>query len=79
MNEDLYVINGKVLILTSLLNNKEPSAEASDVTPEDFVKIYEEMYNEGLISHTNFGDVLNAEVTDKGFHYFDSITNRLRI
>lgn len=79
MNEDLYVINGKVSILTSLLNNKEPSAEACDVTPEDFVKICEEMYNEGLISHTNFGNVLNAEVTDKGVNYFDSITNRLRI
>ncbi|MDT3766121.1 hypothetical protein [Priestia filamentosa] len=79
MNEDLYVINGKILILTSLLNDKEPSAETCDVTPEDFVKICEEMYNEGLISHTNFGDMLNAEVTDKGFNYFDNITNRLRI
>jgi hypothetical protein len=79
MNEDLYVINGKVSILTSLLNDKVPSAESCDITPEDFVKICEEMYNEGLLSHTNFGNVLNAEVTDKGLNYFDSITNRLRI
>jgi hypothetical protein len=79
MIEDLYVINGKVSILTSLLNDREPYAETCDVTPEDLVKICEEMSNEGLITHTNFGNVLNAVVTVKGVNYLDSITNRLRI
>ncbi|MGM0875602.1 MAG: hypothetical protein ACQEWV_12535 [Bacillota bacterium] len=83
MYEDLYVINGKVTILTSLLGGKEPSAEVCDVTPEDFAKICEELENEGLIRNANFihgkGNAISAEVTGKGIKYFDRITNRLKV
>jgi hypothetical protein len=76
-------MNGKVSILTLLLEGKEPAAEDCKVAPEDFVKICEEMNNEGLIRNTNLihenGNALYAEVTDKGIKYFDSVTDRLKI
>ncbi|MGM7723866.1 hypothetical protein [uncultured Metabacillus sp.] len=78
MNEDLYVINGKAAILSSLLDGKVTSADACEVTPEDFAKICGDMKKEGLIRQVNFGNVLNVEVTEKGINYFDSITNKLR-
>lgn len=78
MYQDLYVINAKVLALTSLLGGKQPSAEDCDVTPKDFKKICEELNNEGLISNVNYGEILNAEVTDKGMDYINTITDRVK-
>jgi hypothetical protein len=77
MNGDLYVINGKTYILSSLLNGNVPSVEGSSVAPEDFVEICEELFSEGFIKRTNFGNVISAEVTDKGMTYLDQITNML--
>lgn len=77
MDEDLYVINGKVAILSSLLNGNRPSAEECHLTPEDFGQICEELYQEGYLMRTNLGNVLNAEVSDKGMSYLHTITETL--
>ncbi|PGT82128.1 MULTISPECIES: hypothetical protein [Bacillaceae] len=77
MYDDLYVINGKAAILSSLINGNIPTAEECNLTSEDFEKICEEMYEEGLIQRTNLGNVVNAEVSNKGIHFFDNIANSL--
>lgn len=77
MQEDLYVINGKAAILSSLLNGNIPSAEECHLTPEDFRQICEELYQEGYLMRTNLGNVLNAEVSDKGMDYLHTITETL--
>lgn len=77
MYDDLYVINGKAAILSSLLKGNIPTAEECSLSSEDFEHICEEMYDEGLIQRTNLGHVVNAEVSDKGIHYFENIRSSL--
>lgn len=73
MYDDLYEINGKASILSSLLHGNVPSAEECQLAPEEFEQICNELYNEGYLRRTNLGNVLNAEVTDKGMSYLDTI------
>ncbi|KKI93499.1 hypothetical protein WQ54_04540 [Bacillus sp. SA1-12] len=79
MNENLSFINGRIAILSSLLDGKVTTAAACNVTAEDFAKICGDLKNEGLIRQVNFGNVLNVEVTEKGINYIDNSTNRIRI
>ncbi len=78
MYHDLYVINGKVAALNSLLGGEKPSAEDCSVTPDDFIAICAELYSEGLINNANIGKTLNAEVTDKGINYINTIIDRIK-
>ncbi|HZH58494.1 MAG TPA: hypothetical protein VEY70_02730 [Metabacillus sp.] len=77
MEEDLYVINGKAAILSSLLNGNIPSAKECHLTPEDFEQICVELYQEGYLMRTNLGNVLNAEVSDKGMTYLHTVNEKL--
>ncbi len=77
MEEDLYVINGKAAILSSLLNGNIPSAEECHLNPENFKKICEGLYQEGHLMRTNLGNVINAEVSDKGMNYLHTIIETL--
>ena len=73
MHDDLYIINAKAAILSSLLNGNIPSAEVCHLTTEGFVQICEELYCEGYLKRTNLGNVLNAEVSNKGLSYLHTI------
>jgi len=74
MHENLYIQNAKAVILSSLLNGQIPSAEECHLTIEEFGRICEELYSEGHLMRTNLGNVLNAEVSNKGFIYLHTIT-----
>lgn len=74
MDEDLYIINAKATILSSLLNGNIPSAKECHLTAEEFNKICGMLYNEGFVRRTNLGNTLNAEVSDKGMSFLHMIT-----
>lgn len=73
MHENLYILNAKGAILSSLINGRIPSAEECHLTKEEFGEICEELYSQGHLMRTNLGNVLNAEVSKKGFSYLHTI------
>ncbi|MCM3443377.1 hypothetical protein [Metabacillus halosaccharovorans] len=74
MHENLSIQNAKAVILSSLINGQIPSAEACHLTIEEFGRICEELYSEGHLMRTNLGNVLNAEVSNKGYNFLHTIT-----
>ena len=89
MEDDLYVINAKAMIITSLIKGEEPLPEDCSVTPEDFVEIVGEMDSESLIENAKYSrdgegkmpvaSLNQAKVTDTGIQYIKDLPKRFGV